>query len=158
MALKHLTVNAFLYEVIHSLNLPALRKEIKFTILFSGQSSKYNINFGGTDLIDTVYKRICAIEANREGFKKSKNTDDLQSSGGKTNQSDEGEQVITAEIDMVRSQMNQGHHSDRSHEKRSHEKRINDKAMSRISSRSKHRSISPKAVQPNAESSSCSIF
>ena len=81
MALKHLTVNAFLYEVIQSLNLPPLKEGTKFLILFSGQSSKISINFEGTDLLLTVYKRICAIESNREELKRSISTEDLHGVG-----------------------------------------------------------------------------
>lgn len=151
MALKHLTVNAFLFEVIQSLDLPPLRQGTKFIILFSGQSSRFNINFEGTDLLHTVYKRICAIEANREELKKSSSTDDLQASGqsGRINQSGEGQKVIMAELDMIRSQMSEGHRRESDHEKRRRDK---------ARSRSHHRSSSQRAEEAKAESFSCSIF
>ena len=50
----------------------------------SDNSSKFNINFEGTDLLIQVHTRISKIEANRETLKKNNSNEDLlRKSGGK---------------------------------------------------------------------------
>ena len=71
MALKDLTVDQFLYEVIQSLDLPTLKEGTKFLITFSGQSLKSIINFEGSDRLIQVHTRISQIEENRETLRKS---------------------------------------------------------------------------------------
>ena len=103
MALKQLSVDEFLGEVLQSLNLPRLKYGTKFNILFSGESSRFNIKFQGSDRLFTVYKHICAIETNREELKKSSNMEQSKESGKLvivTPRSDV-QKVIMAEVDMV---------------------------------------------------------
>ena len=112
MALKDLTVNAFLLEVIQSLDLPPLKDGTKFLITFSGQSSQFNINFERSELLLQVYKRVSTIEANRQHLRKSSSTEALNGmakASSMMNQSYEVErQPIIAEFDMIRQQFSEG--------------------------------------------------
>ena len=81
--------------------------------MFKGQSSKFNINFEKTDLLCTVYKRIRAIEINRQSLlKKNYSNEDLQVPQNQRNSILEQEglhmnsEPIIAEIDMINTHLN----------------------------------------------------
>lgn len=81
--------------------------------MFKGQSSKFNINFEKTDLLCTVYKRIRAIEINRQSLlKKNYSNEDLQVPQNERNSFSERQDLylnsepIIAEIDMINSHIN----------------------------------------------------
>ena len=112
-ARKDLMVHQFLSSVIEECQLPPLRSGTKFLIMFKGQSSKFNINFERTDLLCTVYKRIRAIEINRQSLlKKNYSNEDLQVPQNQRNSILEQEglhlnsEPIIAEIDMINTHLN----------------------------------------------------
>lgn len=79
--------------------------------MFKGQSSKFNINFEKTDRLSTVYKRIKAIEENRQTLNLlSPRKDDFKHENNRIflfpiqEELPEEEAPMIAEIDMINSE------------------------------------------------------
>jgi hypothetical protein len=56
--------------VIAACKLPPLKPGTLFLITFTGQSSKFNINFDKAEILSEVYKKIRTIEMNRQSLGK----------------------------------------------------------------------------------------
>ena len=81
-------------------------------ITFTGESSRFNINFEKTDVLSTVYKKVRAIEISRQSLiQKNFSSEDLNpnSSRKRSNTEERCQQPSTvpiiAEIDMVNSNL-----------------------------------------------------
>ena len=65
MALRELTVQEFVGEVLDALKVPPLKSNTKIKIGFFGKSTNFPVRFRANELIDTVYTKICSIEEQR---------------------------------------------------------------------------------------------
>ena len=167
MALKDLSVDEFVFEILHSMKVPPFKPNTRTQIGFYGKSSKFPMRVRGNELMDKVYKKICSIEEQRERSKQNSSTEELPKSASQVSKESgskaigvvadkiRSRETIVAEIDLTVVESLQGN----AERKYSERKRKSRNTRNRSLEQDRHVHSKSKTEESNdSQTSSCVIF